>query len=118
MSETKICLNCHNPIKGRADKKFCDDSCRSSHFHKQTQDELFLYKRIHSILRKNRRILMQLFSPDSSKGSVPKTELQEQGFHFDYHTQEIRKGKNCLYACYDYAYQEINEREVVLLKIR
>ncbi|MBC7654417.1 MAG: DUF2116 family Zn-ribbon domain-containing protein, partial [Oligoflexus sp.] len=27
----KQCLDCGNSIKGRADKKFCDDQCRSNY---------------------------------------------------------------------------------------
>ena len=31
MKEEKRCLECGDVIKGRADKKFCDDQCRSNY---------------------------------------------------------------------------------------
>jgi hypothetical protein len=29
--ETKTCLFCEKPVKGRSDKKFCDDYCRAAY---------------------------------------------------------------------------------------
>ncbi len=58
----KNCLACERPIKGRTDKKFCDDSCRNNYNNRLNSDATPLIRNINNILRKNRRILLDLLS--------------------------------------------------------
>ena len=50
--EQKICFDCGAVIKGRRDKKFCDDFCRNAHYNKQHCDEVLLIRNIQHIAQK------------------------------------------------------------------
>lgn len=53
----RICLDCNAVINGRADKKFCDDQCRTHYNNRiRTEDNSFLNE-VNRILKKNRAIL-------------------------------------------------------------
>ena len=53
----KKCIECNKLLKGRADKKFCDDLCRNSYNNKLNSDTNGYVRNINNTLRKNRRIL-------------------------------------------------------------
>ena len=61
MSEsTKKCPACGGEVRGRADKKYCDEYCRNV-FNNQQYCETHEYVRnINQNLRKNRKILERL----------------------------------------------------------
>jgi len=58
--ETKQCLECGDPVKGRIDKKFCSDYCRNAYNNKVNKDSKNLIRNINNRLRKNHKILVQL----------------------------------------------------------
>ncbi len=60
----RYCLECKTPIKGRADKKFCNDNCRNEHNNKVNKDSKNLIRNTNNRLRKNWRILEKL-NPES-----------------------------------------------------
>jgi hypothetical protein len=103
---TKICLQCSDEIKGRSDKKFCCEDCRTAYHNILNRDASKFMTNINNILRKNRRILAAL-NPDG-KAKVTKAHLLDEGFKFSYHTNEYktRAGK-VYYFCYDQGYLEI-----------
>lgn len=116
--ETKYCLNCGETIKGRVDKKYCDDTCRSTFHHRKTPEQVNFMRSIHYILKKNRMILANFFKTPQQTPAVEKQSLLEKGFHFGYHTQTLKmESNNPQFACYDYAYQELNENQIILFKI-
>ena len=61
--EHKLCLDCHKPVKGRTDKKFCDDYCRNNYNNALKSNTINLVRNINNALGKNRRILEALFVP-------------------------------------------------------
>ncbi len=81
---TKHCLECGEVLMGRADKKFCNDQCRSAHYQKTHADSTPLIRNINNQLKKNRMILSKL-NPDG-KTKVKKATLEKEGFHFKYFT--------------------------------
>ena len=85
----KLCLECGDVIKGRADKKFCDDQCRSNYNNKVNSDLTAEMRNVNNILRKNRRILESVVH-DDGKGKISKTKLTDAGFNFKYFTQKQR----------------------------
>ena len=116
MSTEKICLECGEPIKGRADKKFCDDQCRSNYNNKMNSDVTAEMRNINNILRKNRRILESVVH-DDGKGKISKTKLQEKGFNFKYFTQTHTTQKGATYKlCYDYGYLPIENDFIMVIK--
>ncbi|MGB0805181.1 MAG: hypothetical protein ACPGRC_00735 [Salibacteraceae bacterium] len=78
------CLECKDPIKGRADKKFCSDACRNTYNNKFTRDSTNLMRNVNRILRKNRSILEKL-NP-KGKAKTTKKTLIANGYNFKYHT--------------------------------
>uniref|UniRef100_UPI00374D4ADE DUF2116 family Zn-ribbon domain-containing protein n=2 Tax=Ferruginibacter sp. TaxID=1940288 RepID=UPI00374D4ADE len=60
----KKCLTCGKTIKGRTDKKFCDDYCRNGYNNQLKAGDNNYVRNINNALRKNRRILESLL-PDN-----------------------------------------------------
>ena len=106
MHETaKACLQCGKTIRGRADKKFCDDYCRNN-FNNQLKAPVNNYVRnISNVLSKNRRILESLLPTGEEMGKATKQLMLEHGFSFKYFTHTyINKKGNTYFFCYDYGY--------------
>ena len=111
----KQCMDCGTIIKGRADKKFCDDQCRSSYNNRLKADDSKEVKRINSILFKNRKILTVL-NP-AGKTKVAKTKLEKAGFNFSYFTHQYLTTKGATYIfCYDYGYLPLENDWFLLVK--
>jgi hypothetical protein len=104
--ETTImhCTYCHQPMRGRRDKKFCSDQCRATHHNLLHADALNDIRRINNAVRRNRGILARLNTKGRTR--VHKSDLINAGLNFDYITQIYRNsdGKPC-YFCYDQGYQ-------------
>ena len=109
------CLDCSKPIQGRADKKFCDDQCRSNFNNQLNSDSHNLVRNINNILRRNRRILQQL-NP-TGKTKIARKKLDTLGFNFNYFTgiHQTKTG-NTYNFCYDYGYLILSEEEVLIVK--
>lgn len=109
------CLDCGETIRGRADKKFCNDQCRSNYNNQLNSDSYNLVRNTNNILRRNRRILEQL-SP-SGKTKTLRKKLDMLGFNFSYFTgiYQTQTGKTYNF-CYDYGYLILNEEEVLIVK--
>ncbi|MCX2574653.1 hypothetical protein [Pedobacter sandarakinus] len=111
----RICLDCGGPLRGRADKKFCDDGCRNSYNNRLKSQDSLVFKRINLILKKNRTLLSKL-NPDG-KVKISKRKLLSAGLNFDYftHTYQTQTGANYKF-CYEYGYLELNAEEYLLVK--
>ncbi len=101
----KTCLSCGKIIKGRSDKKFCDDYCRNSYNNELKADTNNLVRNINNALKKNRRILEQSVAADQEMAKTTKEKLLREGFQFKYitHTYTNKKG-NTYFFCYEYGY--------------
>lgn len=97
------CHCCMEPLRGRSDKKYCNDACRSHHFHQLHAEERRSMREINRILRRNHRILNELSRAASDTGR--RESLLRLGFYFDYftHCKEIEGGMRA-YFCYDLGY--------------
>src|SRR5437868_15191656 len=104
-TETKTCLACGKPLRGRADKRFCDDYCRNSYNNQLKSASNNLVRNINNALGKNRRILESLLSAGEETAKANKEKLQRLGFQFKYmtHTYVTKTGKTYFY-CYEYGY--------------
>ena len=112
------CLVCNGPIKGRTDKKFCDDACRNKYNNRLNSDATPLMRNINNILRKNRRILLELLSGlEKTVIVVDKKKLLEKGFCFDYFTERYTTEKAEEYCyCYDYGYRKLEGEKYMAVK--
>ncbi len=116
MSSEKVCLECGEPLKGRADKKFCDDQCRSNYNNKANSDTTAEMRNINNVLRKNRKIL-ETITPEEGKVKISKTKLHDKGFNFKYFTHTYTTQKGTVYKlCYDYGYLPIENDYFMIVK--
>jgi hypothetical protein len=103
--QDKICINCNKPVKGRSDKKFCDDYCRNNYNNQLKAARNNCVRNINHALGKNRRILESMIPENEEMGKVLKEKLLHEGFLFKYftHIYKNRKGTH-YYFCYDHGY--------------
>lgn len=100
---SRTCLSCGEPLFGRSDKKFCNDSCRNNYHHQQNHEQTNLMRNINNALRRNRAALKQL-NPDG-KTKVRKSQLEKLGFNFKYFTSIYTTRDNRVYYfVYDQGY--------------
>lgn len=114
--ELRTCLDCLKPLKGRIDKKFCDDYCRNAYNNRLNSDQNNYVRNINNILRKNRRILESILPEEGIKKS-PRKLLTEQGFNFKYHTHQYTNKKGDTYFfCYEYGILPLENEWVLIVK--
>jgi predicted nucleic acid-binding Zn ribbon protein len=118
-SETQTCLACGKPLKGRSDKKFCDDYCRNNYNNQQkAKGNYSAYVRhINNTLLKNRKILESILPDGEETAKANRDKLQRLGFHFTYHTHTYttKTGKTYFY-CYDYGYLPLENDWYLVVK--
>ena len=113
----KVCLSCSEPLRGRTDKKFCNDYCRNTHHNQLNCDGNKQVRNINHRLRKNRRILESLLHSAKQITKVSKQTLLYKGFSFHYftHIQTNKKGSRYCF-CYEYGYLLGEEDGVVIVR--
>ena len=113
----KMCMACGKPIKGRSDKKFCDDYCRNAHNNELKSDSNNYVRNINNSLRKNRRLLQDCLTAGEEMAKTTKDKLLHKGFQFKYitHTYTNKKG-NIYYFCYDYGYLPLEHDWYLVVK--
>jgi hypothetical protein len=118
-TDTKTCAACGKPLKGRVDKKFCDDYCRNNYNNQQkSKGNYSAYVRnINNTLLKNRKVLESILPPGEETAKANKDKLQRLGFHFNYHTHiyNTKAGKQYFY-CYDYGYLPLENDWYLIVK--
>ncbi len=113
-NEEKVCLECGEKIIGRADKKFCSDQCRVAHNNKINRDETNYMNNVVNLLRKNRRILMELNT--TGKTRVSRETLVKKGFDFTYFTSQYKTKDNTIYYyCFEQGYLPIENNWYLLV---
>lgn len=116
-ADFKTCLSCGEKLKGRIDKKFCDDYCRNN-FNNQQKSMARnspVVRNINSKLLRNRKILQSILIDNTAKATREK--LLGLGFQFKYltHTYLTRSGKLYSY-CYDYGYLPLGNEWYLVVK--
>jgi predicted nucleic acid-binding Zn ribbon protein len=117
-TQTAHCLNCDKALKGRTDKKFCDDYCRNNYNNQLKASKNNLVRNINNALGRNRRILESFFAEEEI-AKTHKDKLIEKGFQFKYmtHTYTNKKG-NVYFFCYDLGYMPLENDWYLLVKRR
>lgn len=115
--EKRICMNCDKIIRGRSDKKFCDDYCRNSHNNQLKASTNNLIRNINNTLRKNRNILEGLLQAGPDTITVNRHELIAKGYEFKFSTHSYtNKRGNIYFFCYDFGYLELDDEWILLVK--
>lgn len=111
----RLCLDCNQPVKGRTDKKFCDDACRNNYNNRIKSEDNHVIKHINAILKRNRAILAALNPMGKTRVSLKK--LQLANFNFEYHTNiYTTQTGNTYYFIYEYGFMSLSETEFLLVK--
>jgi len=111
----EYCLDCGLKLKGRIDKKFCNDQCRSHYNNALNRDFNIAVNEINSILKRNSGILKNL----SEKGvtRLSRNMLAAAGFNFNFFTHQVYEEKKMVNCCYNYGYKVLNKDELVLITL-
>lgn len=111
------CLYCGKPVKGRTDKKFCNDYCRNNYNNQLKSTTTNLVRNINNALGKNRRILESLLAEGEDMSKANEARLIELGFQFKYitHLYTNKKG-NTYYFCYDMGYLPLENGWYLIVK--
>jgi len=112
----RTCLECGTTLKGRRDKKFCDDQCRNLFNNKLNSETSPEIRHINLILKKNRKILEDILPPDG-KTKVSGKKLKDLGFNQTYltHTYTTQAGSVYRY-CYEFGYLPLEGDYFLIVK--
>lgn len=117
MPEARVCLVCRKPLKGRSDKKFCDDHCRNLYNNQLKSGKNLYIRYINKILKRNRRVLESLAPINKKPFKVSREKLLRLGFSFDYFTHMDSDEKGDIYKyCYDYGYLAIEDNQFQVVR--
>jgi transcriptional accessory protein Tex/SPT6 len=118
-NKLKTCLTCGKSLKGRSDKKFCDDYCRNNYNNQIKAESNNHIRNINNALRKNRRILAELLPDAEEMAKATYEKMMQQGFQFKYitHTYTNKKG-NTYFFCYEYGYLPLENNWYLLVRRR
>jgi predicted nucleic acid-binding Zn ribbon protein len=113
----KNCLYCGDPIKGRIDKKFCNDYCRNYYNYQQkTRNQNSCVRKINGILLKNCRILENLLTTEKTI-RVTRETLDLLGFHFGFFTHQFTNHSGqTYYYCYHHGYLGLPDDKYLIVK--
>lgn len=115
--ETRNCHFCKKPVKGRSDKKFCDDYCRAAYNNELKSAANNYIRNVNNALGKNRRILEGLLTEGEQMAKANRDKLLQLGFQFKYitHTYTNQKG-NVYHFCYEYGYLPLENNWFLIVK--
>lgn len=114
--ETKYCAYCDKQFRGRSDKKFCNDWCRSAHNYEINRSISVLVHAINLSLRRNRKILQSFLPATLETIEIERYEVLVYGFNFMYFTH-IKVVQNITYYfCYDIGYQMITKDTIAIVQ--
>lgn len=104
-TEPRLCHSCGKALRGRSDKKYCDDYCRSQYNNQIKSDGDTIVRRVNAVLRKNRTILQKVLPQGEEMYKLPRERLLQMGFNLKHitHTYTNKKG-NVYFFCYDFGY--------------
>lgn len=116
-NQTTNCLSCKKPLKGRSDKKFCNDYCRNSYNNNLKSSTNNLVRNINNSLGKNRRILESFLNNQEKTITTSKENLLQKGFQFKFftHTYKTKKG-HIYFFCYDLGYLPLDNDWYLLVR--
>jgi hypothetical protein len=119
LAEKKTSLASDKPLKGRIDKKFCDDYCRNNYNNQQKAKSSHsnYVRNINNALLKNRKILESILPNDEETAKANKDKLLRLGFQFKYftHLYTTKTGKTYFY-CYEYGYLPLENDWYLIVK--
>lgn len=115
--EIRTCQLCENLLKGRSDKKFCDDYCRAAYNNELKSAANNYIRNVNNALGKNRRILEGLLPEGEQAAKANQDKLLQLGFQFKYTTHLYTNLKgNVYHFCYEYGYLPLQNNRFLIVK--
>jgi predicted nucleic acid-binding Zn ribbon protein len=116
-TDIRTCLACDKPLKGRSDKKFCDDACRNIYNNELKSITNNQMRNVNNALSKNSRILEELLPDGEETAKTTQRKLLQKGFLFKYvtHLYTTKTGK-IYYYCYDYGYLPLDNEWYLIVR--
>ena len=116
-SISQDCRSCGKPLRGRTDKKFCNDYCRHLHHNKYRGADEKEMKQINRTLKRNRQIIKETINPANEPQKIRREEMLDKGFSFRYFTHEKKCRSGSIYRfCYEYGYLTLSGETLLLVK--
>jgi hypothetical protein len=111
----RLCQQCGMQIRGRSDKRFCDDTCRTA-YHNYHYTLPSSVRVINNALQKNRRIILQLLG-EQQLLKLKTSELIFLGFQTRYCTEVkvLSNGKQAS-IIYDVGYVELAGDDILIFQ--
>ncbi|MEQ8323223.1 MAG: hypothetical protein RIC15_02585 [Vicingaceae bacterium] len=110
------CVECHENMAGRTDKKFCSDHCRNAFNNRKYRNSESIVREVNRILKLNRRILREMHH--AGKRAVSESNLIEKGFRLNYTTGYCLDDQGSIqFNVYDHALRHLGRREYELLQL-
>lgn len=101
----RVCLDCGAKLLGRSDKKFCSDQCRNNYNNRLNRDQNNYVRNVHALLRRNRKILSDLFEEGHHR--IHSDALIAQGYNFTFFTHIVETSLGFRWSyCFEYGYRE------------
>lgn len=113
--ETRYCNYCDHVIKGRSDKKFCNDFCRNSYHFEHNRNASKSINEVNRILVRNRKILQSFIPLNKGKIEIQKDSLLFRGFNFMYFTHEIAINGILYHFCYEFGYRKLAKGSIEII---
>jgi hypothetical protein len=89
--------------------------CRNAFNNKQNSDSTNYVRNVNNLLRKNRRILGETLHGE--KTTVPKTRLLQQGFDFNFITNQVTtRNQHTYFFCYEFGYLPLEKDLYLIVK--
>lgn len=111
----KSCIECGDPVRGRSDKKFCNDVCRNSYNNRTNCEANNFVRNVNNVLRRNRKILEAFIK--GAKVSIEKYQLIKMGFDFRYFTHsQLQYNDEPVYYCYEFGYRDLDNEFVSIVR--
>ena len=112
----RTCEECGTELTGRSDKRFCSDYCRNTFHNRRHSKRNRSRSIVHSKLRKNQEILSALLR-HRTKRVIPKEQLLQQGFDFNYLTEIKRfKDNKSYFYIYEFGYRILEMQKLLLVR--
>ncbi len=114
---TQTCRQCGKTLKGRIDKRFCDDYCRNAYNNQLKSENHRQVRHINLALIKNRRILERLLPGSEETAKASREKMLKLGYQFLYHTHfyTTKTGRTYTY-CYDYGYLPLENNWFLIVR--
>ena len=112
----KTCLQCERSFRGRADKRYCSDSCRAQFNNQQRRTHPSTQQRIHQYLKQNHSILSSLLQRKNTL-QISEMQLIELGFRMRYITHWISiHNEQIRFGCYEFEWKKTENGMIEIQK--